>query len=598
MKSKLLYIILLLVLYSCNNIDDTQYFPFKTNKDSKWGFIATNGDTLLVNTCVEKPSYAKYGRFYLINDSGYYDLYNVIGNSIVARDFEQICMFSDEVTPVIRKNSSYIELIDTNGTTLLKLKEIKGMKVVSCSNFTYGKAIVYFEDGSCGCINKEGHLVIEPSYQYLSKLSENIWLGVEKEYKDLNDKNLRFTFISSDGKVISHLKLNKYEQIDFADGFFMPVKTEDGWGIIDNKGNIVISPKYTYIKDITVINNNLKNFVYFDDNGWGVMDANENIIIDSQYGYLAKVDNNTLLAKDADSENCRLVDYSDIQIGSSQFKDYNLTFHGDGAFSFISEGCYGILTKRGDYLKNCPDIFEVDTDEGETFVSLLPTEDVIDNYDVPETLHIDNIPFTMIPVSNGDDSFYIQKTTVTQDLWTAIMGYNNSETMGNRIPVTNVSWYNCIEFVEKLSRKTGLPFSLPTEEEWFLAASCGENFNFSGSDDINQVGWYANNSNKQVHPVAQLHPNKFGLYDMTGNVWEWCWNICDHNQLAHSVRGGGWATSGNENLNIRHHDSYTANLGSKYHGFRLKLKTKTPLSKRELSEHCDSLLRKQVTTSN
>lgn len=591
MKTKMLFFISSFLLLSCNDISvETQYFPFRESPNSNWGFIAPNGDTLLANTFSEKPSCVINSLFVLQDDNGYFDLYNIEEGKFVAEDFEQICLFSEKVTPAIRKGGNYIELINLEGKTSLKLKEVAGMRVVSCSTFKYGKAVVHFEDGSCGCIDVEGRLVVAPDYCYLSNLSENIWIAVEKEYGSVNDENFRFTFLSNEGKVISHLKVDKYEELNFAGGEFMPFKTEDGWGIIDTKGNVVVAPKYSYIKDISVEYNKVKNFVFLDDCGWGVMSGNEDIIIDSKYEYLSIVDDNTLIAKSAKSDYCKLIDYSEKQIGTSRFRDYYLEFFGNGAFSMISDDCYGILTKQGEYLKNCPDIYEVDTDEGLTCVSLILDDKETDHYDEPDTLYINNIPITMMPVANGENSFYIQKTTVTQDLWTAVMGFNNSEVIGNRYPVTNVSWYNCVDFVEKLSKRTGLAFSLPTEEEWLLAASNGEDFVYSGSNDINKVGWCASNSSGQIHPVAQLHPNSLGLYDMTGNVWEWCWNVCTNNSQVHAVRGGGWATSGEENLNIRHHDSYITNLGSKYHGFRLKLKTKTPLSRRTLEEHCDSLV--------
>lgn len=92
-------------------------------------------------------------------------------------------------------------------------------------------------------------------------------------------------------------------------------------------------------------------------------------------------------------------------------------------------------------------------------------------------------------------------------------------------PVTGVSWRNALAFCEWLSDETGRDYRLPTEAEWEYAARGGQKSRgtlYSGSDDINEVAWYSGNSNNTTHPVAQLKPNELGLYDMTGNVWEWC----------------------------------------------------------------------------
>ena len=122
--------------------------------------------------------------------------------------------------------------------------------------------------------------------------------------------------------------------------------------------------------------------------------------------------------------------------------------------------------------------------------------------------------------------FAIGETEVTQALWQAVMGSNPSNFKGNlQLPVENVTWDECQTFISKLNELTGKRFRLPTDAEWEFAAYGGNNSNgtiFAGSDDIDQVGWYGVNSNSQTHPVASKQPNELGLYDMTGNVWEWC----------------------------------------------------------------------------
>ena len=149
--------------------------------------------------------------------------------------------------------------------------------------------------------------------------------------------------------------------------------------------------------------------------------------------------------------------------------------------------------------------------------------------------------------------FYIGSTEVTQDIWKAVMGSNPSYFSGGNLPVEQVSWADCQEFCNRLSDLTGRSFRLPTEAEWEYAARGGNRsrgYKYSGSNDIGSVAWYDGNSNHKTHPVASKQANELGLYDMSGNVYEWTFDLWSSNYSSgrnggsggskRVRRGGGW----------------------------------------------------------
>lgn len=167
-----------------------------------------------------------------------------------------------------------------------------------------------------------------------------------------------------------------------------------------------------------------------------------------------------------------------------------------------------------------------------------------------QTITVNGVSFTMIAVQGGTftmgataeqgsdiwdnekpthkvtlSDYMIGETEVTQELWEAVMGTNPSYFKGTNLPVELVTWEDCQTFINKLNELTGENFRLPTEAEWEFAARGGNKsngFKYSGSGSIDKVAWYDGNSSSKTHPVKQKQANELGIYDMSGNVYEWC----------------------------------------------------------------------------
>lgn len=221
----------------------------------------------------------------------------------------------------------------------------------------------------------------------------------------------------------------------------------------------------------------------------------------------------------------------------------------------------------------------------------------------PEMVELPQGSFSM-GSNNGEDDekpvhevtiakpFAIAKTEVTQEQWRALMGNNPSyfETCADTCPVEQVSWEDAQAYIKKLNEKTGKHYRLPTEAEWEFACRAGSQQEYCGGEVADNVSWNANNSGKFMfkgpHPVATKQPNAFGLYDMSGNVWEWVEDNYQDSYVGAPVdgnarvadamrvlRGGSWGYDP-KSSRAATRSKFSANFRYYSYGFRLALTLK------------------------
>ncbi|MCI7045192.1 MAG: SUMF1/EgtB/PvdO family nonheme iron enzyme [Prevotella sp.] len=248
-----------------------------------------------------------------------------------------------------------------------------------------------------------------------------------------------------------------------------------------------------------------------------------------------------------------------------------------GTSTFSGNLAYGQHTVYAELNGKRTDSKTIDVTMGSTAALPNVTLSFFDN----KTFTVKGVTFTMVAVEGGTfmmgatseqvsdadsdekpvhqvtlSSYYIGQTEVTQALWEAVMGKNPSWVKGDNKPVEQVSWNDCQDFVRKLSNLTCKRFRLPTEAEWEYACRGGKKsrgYKYSGSNTIRDVAWYIGNSSDGTHPVATKSPNELGIYDMSGNVYEWCQDwYGDYSSAAQTnpngassgsfrvLRGGSW----------------------------------------------------------
>lgn len=252
---------------------------------------------------------------------------------------------------------------------------------------------------------------------------------------------------------------------------------------------------------------------------------------------------------------------------------------------YLEYGEYNRADDKGgrSFIKNLPEV-QIPIDSVVCFYSGKNVRNKYNNF-TQAKLYNEINSIEMVEISDLNIAF--SKTEITQGLYSAIMGINPSDNIGNEFPVDTIRWYDAICFCNRLSKAKGLEsvyslnneidvdkwryssdgfgrwtennitinskangFRLPTIKEWLYAAKGGENYKFAGSDKLDETAWYFENSNEISHKVATKKANAYGLYDMAGNVYEWCWDNWRNADLTGRVAIGGSYYDGEEEFDV------------------------------------------------
>ena len=366
---------------SCSKTENgkVEYIPFQETADGQWGMISLDGKILFTEEFKTKPTVVRDGRFFVRTKEGLWEMYDATNKpKKIGTDYAHASGFRNGVALVAEKNKP-VSIIDTEGKTKKILDKIEGKVVDGVRSFEEGYAVFMTVDSLFGVINQGGDCVIKPEYTELNDCGDGKFIGINKKYeadlkKGKKDK-VKLSVVNTSGKVLYEFMASKYNDVHqkFSDGLLPISVKKDGketWGIINEKGEEVVKPT-TKIKNIGNVKD--EKFTYYNGEGWGLMNTKGETLIRAKYEFLYFDGDNMLVAivkKDADTFESKYVNEKDEQIGEDTYVSATpfTMFDGEHAIVKPNDKIYSIISKEGKQVEGLPDIVEIGTFEGESYI--------------------------------------------------------------------------------------------------------------------------------------------------------------------------------------------------------------------------------------
>lgn len=373
-------VVMTALLSGCSNTsnDPVTHVPFKEAKDGKWGMIAMDGKVLFKEEFKHEPTAVRDNRFFVKNKSGFWEMYDASEQpKQIGDEYKHVSVFNGGHALVSKRNEP-VSIIDTDGKTVKVLDKIEGKTVNGVYAFNEGYAVFMTNDSLYGAIDNNGNCVIKPHYCGLKACSDGKFIAIDAKYKKFVDQEqpgkVKVSVVTTSEKTLFEFACDKYENIKhfFVDGKLPVSVKRDGkeiWGIIDDKGQYVLNPSYKF-KNIGMVHGD--RFTYSNGEAWGLMTLKGESLIRAKYDILYYADDNSLIAGTSkkDEYEYKFVNENDEQIGNDTYVDaFISSAFGDGhTIVKLNDKQYSIIDKKGESLKNLPDMAEVGLSAGDTYI--------------------------------------------------------------------------------------------------------------------------------------------------------------------------------------------------------------------------------------
>lgn len=366
--SHLILLVLLLTLFSCGKGSKTPtHLPFKESSSDNWGMISLKGEKLFADEFSETPTAVFNGRFFVKNNNGYWEMYTADKKpKQVGDEYAQACVFTADVTPVLKKGGEKIEVIDTNGNTVFVFEKVGKKKVVMMYGYSDGIAPFVLEDESIGAVDTKGNVVIEPNYSFLTFAYDGKLLGVNKKYKGSSTPVV--DILTTKGEKLFTVNTAKYSPCnEIIYDNLLSVSNEKGCGLMNMKGEMVLNVNEK-IKNITEIRNG--KFIFYDGNKWGLKDLDGNTIIRAKYDYMYFANDGKSLAVKDDNSKCFLIDFNDEKLSSNTYDSFYRVSNTTLSIVKTGSNSYSFIDSKGEFIKKAPEIYDFMANIADEYIKL------------------------------------------------------------------------------------------------------------------------------------------------------------------------------------------------------------------------------------